>query len=284
MENQIVQLLAQPDKNCKDAEHPVLFYEILDSKLADSDKSAPRLREEAFQLVGAGIITTAWTLSVATYHLLDNPRILRKLKEDLVSVMPDPYISVPLEVLEGLPYFVAIVQESLRLSYGVSSRLQRVSPDKPLIFTDRGSGKEWVIPPGTPVGMTSTLMHQDESIFPNPRSFIPERWIENPRLDRYMVSFSKGSRMCVGINLAYAEIYLGLAALFRQFGSAGENGVRFDGDEGVLELFETGLEDVEIYSESFIPLPKWGTKGIRIKVKDWEGMLIALVIDVRKFS
>lgn len=268
METQIVQLLAESDHDRKNVEHPVLFHDILESKLSDSDKSIPRLREEAFQLVGAGIITTAWTLSVATFHLLENPRILRKLKEDLLSAMPDPYTSVPLEVLEGLPYLVAIVQESLRLSYGVSSRLQRVSPDKPLVFTDHGSGKEWVIPPGTPVGMTSTLMHHDESIFPNPRAFIPERWIENPRLDRYMVSFSKGSRMCVGINLAHAEIYLGLAALFRQFGSAGEKGVRFDSDEGVLELFETSLEDVEIYSDSFIPFPKWGSKGIRIKVKD----------------
>ena len=269
METQIVQVLAQPNKNYQDLEHPVLFHEILNSKLADSDKSVPRLREEAFQVVGAGIITTAWTLSVATFHLLTNPRILRKLKQDLLSVMPDPNTSVPLDVLEGLPYFVAIVQEALRLSYGVSTRLQRVSPDTPLIFTDRlGGGKEWVIPPGTPVGMTSTLIHHDESIFPDPRSFNPERWIENPRLDRFMVSFSKGSRICAGINLAYAEVYLGLASLFRRFGSAGVDGVRFDGDEGVLELFETGLEDVEIYSDSFIPFPNWGSKGVRIKVKD----------------
>lgn len=269
METQIVHVLSQPNRNYQELAHPVLFHEILDSKLADSEKTIPRLREEAFQLVGAGIITTAWTLSVATFHLLANPRILRKLKEDLTSAIPDPSVSVPLEVLEGLPYLVAIVQEALRLSYGVSSRLQRVSPDKPLIFFDRlGGGKEWVIPPGTPVSMTSTLIHHDESIFPNPRSFNPERWIENPRLDRFMVSFSKGSRMCAGINLAYAEVYLGLAALFRRFGSAGEDGVRSHGDEGVLELFETGLDDVEIHSDSFIPIAKWGSKGVRIKVKD----------------
>lgn len=269
METQVVHVLAQPKKNYQEIEHPVLFHDILDSKLADSDKTVSRLREEAFQVVGAGIITTAWTLSVATFHLLANPRILRKLKENLASAIPDPNADVPLEVLEGLPYFVAIVEETLRLSYGVSSRLQRISPDKPLIFFDRlGGGKEWIIPPGTPVGMTSTLIHQDESIFPNPRSFNPERWIENPRLDRFMVSFSKGSRMCVGINLAYAEIYLGLAALFRRFGSAGEDGVRFDGDEGVLELFETGLDDVEIYSDCFIPFAKPGSKGVRIKVFD----------------
>lgn len=43
----------------------------------------------------------------------------------------------------------------------------------------------------------------DSTIFPNPESYDPDRWIraaqEGLRLDRYLVSFSKGSRMCVGI-------------------------------------------------------------------------------------
>jgi hypothetical protein len=43
----------------------------------------------------------------------------------------------------------------------------------------------------------------DSAIFPNPESYDPDRWIraaqEGVRLDRYFVSFSKGSRMCVGI-------------------------------------------------------------------------------------
>lgn len=162
---------------------------------------------------------------------------------------------------------MAVVQEAIRLSYGVASRLQRVSPENPLQFRDSSNGKEWSIPPNTPVGMTSALIHQDESIFPNATSFVPERWVENPRLDRYLVSFSKGSRQCLGINLAYVEMYLCLASIFRRFGSGGVDGVRDEGDEGVLELFETGLRDVEIAADGFVPLPAEGSKGIRIKVK-----------------
>lgn len=43
----------------------------------------------------------------------------------------------------------------------------------------------------------------DPTVFPEPTEFRPERWIEakqkNTRLDRYMVSFGRGSRQCVGI-------------------------------------------------------------------------------------
>ena len=176
---------------------------------------------------------------------------------------------MPIEVLANLPYLTAVVQEALRLGDGVATRLQRVSPEKPMLFIDRsGSGKEYVIPPQTPVGMSSILIHHDESIFPDARSFIPERWIENARLSRFLVAFSKGSRHCLGINLAYAEIYLCLAAIFRRYGSGGEDGVRGGDDEGLLELFETDLKDVEVAADLFVPAPVEGSEGIRIKVKN----------------
>ena len=205
---------------------------------------------------------------MATYHLLANPEMLAKVKAELKSAVPDREVQpTPLAALESCQYLVAVVQEALRLSYGAATRLQRISPEKELVFRDHDSKKAWLIPPGTPVGMTSVLVHHDPSIFPDSRSFRPERWIENPRLDRFLVSFSKGSRQCLGINLAYAELYLCLCAIFRRFGSGGPNGVRMDGDEGVLELYETGLRDVEVSADAFVPLVAEGSQGVRVIVR-----------------
>ncbi len=52
----------------------------------------------------------------------------------------------------------------------------------------------------TPVGMTSVLLHHNENTFPDSYSFVPERWLgkEGHALEKYMVSFSKGSRECLG--------------------------------------------------------------------------------------
>ncbi|KAL9131629.1 MAG: hypothetical protein Q9217_000517, partial [Psora testacea] len=266
-EQQIAQIKAKHSSTSSNLPHPTIFHEILQSQLCESDKSLSRLTDEAMIIVAAGTMTTSWALSVSIYHLLASPRILTKLKAELRSAIPDPGATVSLSMLEKLPYLAAVVQEAVRLSYGVASRLQRISPDKSLLFTDADTGKQWSIPPNTPVGMTSIQIHQDESIFPDARSFVPERWIENPRLDRYMVSFCKGSRQCIGINLAYAEMYLCLAAIFRRFGSGGENSVRTEGDEGILELFETGPGDVEVQADGFVPLAAKDSQGIRIRVR-----------------
>lgn len=245
-----------------------MFHEILFSQLPESDKSVNRLKDEAAIVVAAGTLTTSWALSVATYYLLADPVILKKLKTELNSAVPDRSVRpIPLIILENCQYLVAVTQEAIRLSYGVASRLQRVSPDKEMIFRDQTSKKNWIIPSGIPVSMTSVLVHQDSSIFPDPHSFRPERWIENPRLNRFLVSFSKGSRQCLGINLAYTEIYLCLFAIFSRFGSRGPHSdLRMDGDEGVLELFETGPSDVEVHADGFVPLPAEGSQGVRIKV------------------
>jgi cytochrome P450 len=167
-----------------------------------------------------------------------------------------------LAALEQLPYLTGCVQESIRLSYGVSTRLQRIAPDETLVFND--GKKDWLIPPSTPVGMTSVLVHHDESIFPDSKKFLPERWIGHPNLDKYLLSFSKGTRMCIGINLAYAELYLALARMFRAYGS---KDVRSEGDAGYFELFETTTEDVELAKDVFIPVARDGSKGVRIMVK-----------------
>ncbi len=250
----------------QDVAIPTLFHEILKSNLQDVDKSIERLTDEAQIVVAAGTATTAWAISVATYHLLTTPTILEKLKTELSSAIPDSNVSISLSVLMQLPYLSAVIQEALRLSYGVATRLQRISPDKVMFFTDLQNERTWIIPAGTPVSMTSVLIHHDPSIFPDSRAYRPERWIENPRLDKYLVAFSKGSRQCLGINLAYAEMYLCLSNIFRRFGSGGKQGFRLKGDEGVLELYETELSDVEIEADGFVPLTKEGTKGIRIKV------------------
>jgi cytochrome P450 len=113
------------------------------------------------------------------------------------------------------------------------------------------------------VGMTSVHVHHDETIFKDSHTFNPERWIDDPRLDRYLVSFSKGSRSCVGMNLAYAEMYLWISNVFRRFGS---KEVRFESDEGILELVNTDLRDVTIAADLFVPEIAEDREGVKIRV------------------
>jgi cytochrome P450 len=187
------------DKTNTDAQYPTIFHELLKSNLPPQEKSLSRLDDEALGTIGAGATTIAWALVTISFHLISNPPILKKLQTELKAAFPDPRIEPGLPQLEKLPYLSACIQEGIRLSYGLAARHARVSQDKATKY------KEWRIPAGTPVSMTIVDVHHDEHIYPNSRSFVPERWLDNPKtkegesLSRYFVSFGKGSRSCIGI-------------------------------------------------------------------------------------
>lgn len=140
MVTQIKSIMDETNQNYKSVSHPTIFHSILDSDLSPQEKELSRLAEEGQTVVGAGTETTAWTMSVITYHVLSNPQVKDRLQNELRSVMSTGKATC--NQLEQLPYFSAIISEGLRLSHGVSTHLQRVSPDQVLKF------QEWEIPPG----------------------------------------------------------------------------------------------------------------------------------------
>jgi cytochrome P450 len=246
-------------------DHPTIFHAILDSKIPANEKTAERLSEDAQVVVMAGTLTTASTLELITFWLLSRPDVLLKLKEELQTAIPsiNDVETVSIATIEALPYLRAVVKEGLRLSYGLSTRSQRIDPDNPIIYANKSTGQKFVIPPKTPVSINSVQVHRNEDIFPNCFNFVPERWLgEGRRLERYLTSFSRGSRNCVGMNLAYGEMYLTLAHIWRVWGS---REVTLGDDIGVLQLWKTGLDDVEMHADHFIPTPRKGSQGVQVK-------------------
>lgn len=228
-----------------------LFESILASKILSlKEKGANRVAQEGFVVLVAGGETTARVITTATFHILENKdTVLRRLKEELSTVMVDPDMNVDMRVLEQLPWLTAVVKESLRITALVTSRLPLVSPQESLRYGD------WEIPPGTPVSMTLRDVLLDPSIFVNPRDFLPERWLPDApdleQISQAYVPFGRGSRMCVGLNFALAELYTVIACLFR----------RFD-----LELHDTTRErDIDYARDCFIGEPSPESVGVRIK-------------------
>jgi cytochrome P450 len=115
--------------------------------------------------------------------------------------------------IRGFEKAICLLLTGLRLASPVPAYLWRIVPETG--FTVAGH----FLPPKTSIGMSAWIMHYDPSIFPEPQEFKPERWIgdKGVGLDRFLVPFSKGTRQCGGINLAWMEIYVGLATLVRRF-------------------------------------------------------------------
>ncbi|KAK5142179.1 hypothetical protein LTR04_002316, partial [Oleoguttula sp. CCFEE 6159] len=246
---QVETVLARKRDLSSEKMHKTIFEELRDSNLPPQEKTIERLMDEGFILIGAGGETTAQTLAVLTYHLLNNPPILKKLRAELIEAMPEPDTPVSWQKLEQLPYLRAIMTECHRVQAVITTRLIRIAPNEVLKF------REWEIPAGTPTSMTTHFMHLDPELFPEPYRFDPDRWIRaaerGERLEKYVVPFSKGSRACIGLHLANAELYLGIAHMIR----------RFD-----FELYETRSEDIEITWDGFAGGFRPESKGIRVRV------------------
>ncbi|OAA45062.1 Cytochrome P450 [Metarhizium rileyi] len=253
-----------------DASHPTIFHELLSSKiLPDWEKTPTRLAQEGQILIQGGTLTTSWALSLATFHIARHGPTLRRLRDELFAAIPDANEVTPLAKLESLPYLRAIVRESLRHSIGTSGRLSRIALDEEYHIHDSENRKTWHIPAGVVVSMSPYMTAMDEKIFPDPLGFQPERWLDDDeRLEKYLTIFGGGTRYCLGMALALAELHLMLAKLFRRWGSNGvaeidgPGDVR-PGDTGVLNIFETTPRDCQMASDFFIPIPYKGSEGVR---------------------
>ncbi|GAP88286.1 putative benzoate 4-monooxygenase cytochrome P450 [Rosellinia necatrix] len=226
-----------------------IFDALSDTSIPPHERTPRRLEDEGLILVGAGTETTARLLAVASYHIFKSTPLLTKLRNEIRTVMPTPTTQASWSELERLPYLNAVIHEAVRLSFGPIWRSTRVAPTETLIYNGIP------IPPGWPVSMSTYFVHMDPRIFPDPASFQPERWLKAAQnaehLNQFIVTFCKGSRICLGMNLAYAELFLTLAGLIR----------RFD-----IELYETGPDDIRIDCERIVGVPRKGDFAVRAKI------------------
>ncbi|PQE06289.1 benzoate 4-monooxygenase cytochrome P450 protein [Rutstroemia sp. NJR-2017a BBW] len=248
---QVEDIRSQKDLSYTKSGHRTVFHDLLESSLPLEEMTRNRLRDEAFSLITAGSGTTAYVLRNLSYHIAADHRVQQKLLSELRTVMQHPTSRPDLQKLESLPYLNAVIQEGLRMTQPITHRLSRLFPKKTLVF----QGK--IIPPGTVVHMTALLIHENEDIFPDAKSFIPERWLDSKLpLKRYLVPFARGPRSCLGINLAWAELYLIVAMVFR----------RFDFDiAGVVRE-----RDIDAARDVIMGVPRSDSKGVVVKVSENE--------------
>ena len=221
-----------------------IFHAIYNSSLPQSEKTAFRLSQEVFTIATAAGSTTAHHLVYGVYYLVSNPEKLTPFQQAVRSLKDD----IPSWTdLSTHPYIRATIKEVLRLRGMTAGRSPLLAP-VPLQYG------EWVIPKKTPLSLTVRDVLLDPRVFQDPMSFIPERWLgDTSSIDQYFVPFGKGSRNCQGLELAWAELYIGLGSLFRNFD---------------IELVDLDFErDLRYTRECLIALPREESRSVRVKVR-----------------
>uniref|UniRef100_A0A0W0FRE1 Benzoate 4-monooxygenase cytochrome p450 n=1 Tax=Moniliophthora roreri TaxID=221103 RepID=A0A0W0FRE1_MONRR len=191
-----------------------VFYTVIRNARTKHQYQITReyLISEGLDLRIAGSDTVGNTCAIGTRHLVNDARVRGKLQAELDEVWSDKDVPLKLEKLEKLPYLTAVIKESLRLSHGVVTPMSRIVSEAGVIIASHE------VPPGTVVSIANPFVHLNSDVFPDPERFYPERWIEAKgyEADRYLVPFGKGPRSCLGINLAWSEMYMILGNIFRR--------------------------------------------------------------------
>ncbi|KAI2700473.1 hypothetical protein CBS147332_8084 [Penicillium roqueforti] len=217
----------------KPDEKSMLSTILSNKKLPDEEKELERLEQELKFLIIAGTDAPSQVMALTMFHLLWNPEICQKLKDELDEAFP-VLSDADWTKLKYLPYLSAVLKEGLRISAVVTSRLPRSAPDEALQY-----GK-WTIPPGTPISMTTHSILRSPEVYTEPMKFIPERWMGPPEevrvLDRYLVPFAKGNSSCMGQSMAYSWLYAVIGTVVRKF---------------QLELHETDEKNIHIVRDCF---------------------------------
>jgi cytochrome P450 len=82
----------------------------------------------------------------------------------------------------------------------------------------------YALPSGTIVATQGWTVHRNPAVFSSPETFLPDRWLETGEnkeqlelMNRHMMPFGTGSRVCGGQNLAQMVLRIAVAAIARNF-------------------------------------------------------------------
>jgi cytochrome P450 len=170
---------------------------LLQSRYDDgSGMSRKQIADQLLTLLTAGHETTATTLAWAVERLRRHPAVLRRLAEEAAAGGSQLREAVILEVQRVRP----VVNRTARQVRAPSMRLG-----------------PWTLRQGQLVIASIYLVHDNDDVFPNARTFDPDRFVGSKPGSYEWIPFGGGTRRCLGAAFAHMEMNVVLRTLLRDF-------------------------------------------------------------------
>ena len=162
----------------------------------------------------AGTDSTAVKLVTIIFHLIQNPRVIQNLEDELQALGKDPATDP-----QTFPYLRAVIKEGLRLGMANPARFSRKVPPEGFHVG------ETFISGGTDVGLAPYVLHHNAELFLEPYTFRPERWLDGvdksrhvsdarkKEMDRDVIPFGVGLRACIAKNFATHQLFVATKVL-----------------------------------------------------------------------
>jgi len=216
-------------------EDPSLLRFLVDMR--GENATSKQLRDDLMTMLIAGHETTAAVLTWSLFNLVQKPKILQEVREEIQHVLGDR-----LPTYEDLP--------KLKLLRYVLAEALRLYPEPPLLIRraleddylpSGGTGLNIKLSKGTDVFISTWNLHRSPEYWEKPEEFDPHRWerpFNNPAVEGWegykpeimnglypseipsdfaFLPFGGGSRKCVGDQFAMMESCVTLAILLRRY-------------------------------------------------------------------
>ncbi|RXW22176.1 hypothetical protein EST38_g3685 [Candolleomyces aberdarensis] len=208
------------------------------------------IQNTAGSLFTAGSDTTVSAIASCILGLLEYPEVLKKAQAQIDTVVKPGHLP-EFEDEPSLPYITAIVNETLRW--------RDVVP----ISEDEYRG--YRLPAGAIIIPNAWAMLHDETTYPDPFTFNPDRFI-NPETgqidytharDPSYVCWGFGRRACPGRYMAFSALWLAIASLIAVFDiEKAKEKVKVVGEDGIEREEERTVELTHEYASSIVVTPK----------------------------
>lgn len=185
---------------------------LLTHMLVTKEMTIEEIYANVTEMLLAGVDTTSFTLSWATYLLARHPQVQEQIYTEVTNTLGPGTIATADDV-SRLPLIRGLVKETLRL-FPVLPGNGRITQDDLVVGG-------YFIPKGTQLALCHFSTSMDGENFPDPEDFRPERWIRKDSTDRVdnfgSIPFGYGIRSCIGRRIAELEMHLALTRLIQKF-------------------------------------------------------------------
>ncbi|XP_063924877.1 cytochrome P450 4C1-like [Zophobas morio] len=185
---------------------------LLSAKNDGADIDYEGIREEVDTFMFEGHDTTSMAISFLLLVLANLQDIQAKVLEEILSVVGPTKVPT-YDDLQELRFTERCIKETLRLFPSVPFISRYASED----FTTKTG---YDIPEGTVVHIHIFDVHRNETLYPDPLKFDPDRFLPenvNARHPFAYIPFSAGPRNCIGQKFALLELKAALCGILRKF-------------------------------------------------------------------
>ncbi|KAF9524343.1 cytochrome P450 [Crepidotus variabilis] len=209
---------AEAKKNIAEGTCPPCFTSMCFEKM-NSGTSDDAYREDIIQgaagtMYAAGSDTTISGVASCILGLLERPDVFKQARADLDRVVKKGHLP-DFDDEASLPFITAIVKEVLRWRDIVPIAVPRY-------LENDDQYKGYRLPAGSIVIPNAWAMLHDESVYPEPFEFKPERFMKDGKInpetrDPAHACWGFGRRICPGRYVGFAALWVSIASIIHVF-------------------------------------------------------------------